>query len=71
MWFLATTLALVTLLLCYAGYIFLVVDRREEAAVLEDPDLYEALDDKNYNFELPEAVDKYEDLRADGEPADK
>ena len=71
MWFLATTLILVTLLLCYAGYVFLIVDRRQEAAVLENPDLYEALDDKNYNFELPEAVDKYEDLREGGEPADK
>lgn len=71
MWFLATTLVLVTLLLCYAGYVFLIVDRREEAAVLEDPELYEALDDKNYNFELPEQVDTYEDLRAEGEPADK
>ena len=70
MWFLATTLTLTTLLLCYAGYVFLVVDRRQEAAVLEDPDLYEALDDKNYIFELPEQVDTYEDLRTD-EPADK
>jgi len=70
MWFLATTLTLVTLLLCYAGYVFLIVDRREEAAVLDDPDLYEALDDKNYNFELPEQVDTYEDLREE-EPADK
>ena len=71
MWFLATTLILVTLLLCYAGYVFLIVDRRQEAAVLENPDLYEALDDKNYNFELPEAVYKYEDLQGDGEPTDK
>ena len=71
MWFLATTLVLVTLLLCYAGYVFLIVDRREEAAVLEVPELYEALDDKNYNFELPEQVDTYEDMRAEGEPADK
>jgi len=70
MWFLATTLTLVTLLLCYAGYVFLIVDRREEAAVLEDPELYEALDDKNYNFELPEQVDTYEDLRLE-EPTDK
>ena len=72
MLFLSVTLLLVTLLLCYAGYIFLVVDRRTEDAVLNDPELYDALDDKNYNFELPEQVDTYEDLRAEEEePADK
>ena len=70
MLFLSVTLFLVTLLLCYAGYVFLVVDRRQEAAVLEDPDLYDALDDKNYSFELPEQVDTYEDLRLE-EPTDK
>ena len=71
MLFLSVILFLVTLLLCYAGYVFLVVDRRTEAAVLEDPDLYEALDEKNYIFELPEQVDTYEDLREQGEPTDK
>lgn len=70
MLFLSVVLTLVTLLLCYAGYIFLVVDRRTETAVLEDPDLYDALDDKNYTFELPEQIDTYEDLRLE-EPADK
>ena len=70
MLFLSVVLLLVTLLLCYAGYIFLIVDRRQEAAVLEDPDLYDALDDKNYTFDLPEQVDTYEDIRAE-EPADK
>ena len=63
MLFLTLILGLTTLLLCYAGYIFLVVDKRQESAVLEDPDLYEALDDKNYTFELPEQIDTYEDLR--------
>ena len=52
--FLFAILGLVTLLLCYAGYIFLIVDRREDAKVLEDPDLFDALDSKNYDFILPE-----------------
>ena len=69
--FLSTVLLLVTLLLCYAGYVFLVVDRRTEEAVLSDPDLYDALDDKNYTFDLPEQVDSYEDLREEGEQTDK
>jgi hypothetical protein len=69
MWFLSVTLLLTTLLLCYAGYIFLIVDRRQEAAVLED-DLYGELDEKNYNFDLPEQIDIYEDLRVT-EPTDK
>jgi len=68
--FLSVTLFLVTLLLCYAGYVFLIVDRRQEAAVLEDPETYEILDDKNYNFDLPEQIDTYEDLRVE-EPTDK
>jgi len=68
--FLFLVLSLTTLLLCYAGYIFLVVDRRQESKVLEDPDLFEALDDKNYAFDLPPEVDTYEDLRVT-EPADK
>ena len=68
--FLTIILLMVTLLLCYAGYVFLVVDRRSEAAVLDDPDLFDALDDKNYNFELPAEVETYEDLRLT-EPTDK
>ena len=68
--FLFVILTLTTLLLCYAGYMFLVVDRRQEKKILEDTDLFEALDSKNYDFELPEEVDTYEELRLD-EPADK
>ena len=52
------------------GYIFLVVDKRSEAKVLEDPELFDALDDKNYNFELPEQIDTYDELRLT-EPTDK
>jgi len=63
-------LLLVTGLLCYAGYVFLIVDKRADQVMLEDPDLYDAIDDKNYDFELPEQVDTYEDLRLE-EPADK
>jgi hypothetical protein len=70
MLFLTVVLLCTTLLLCYAGYIFLVVDKREEAAMMSDVDLYEEIDDKNYNFELPEQIDTYEDLRQT-EPADK
>lgn len=46
-----------------------VFNRRQEAAVLED-DLYGELDEKNYNFDLPEQIDIYEDLRVT-EPTDK
>tara|TARA_B100000519_G_scaffold167414_1_gene151712 strand:+ start:11 stop:223 length:213 start_codon:yes stop_codon:yes gene_type:complete len=70
MLFLSITLLLTTLLLCYAGYIFLIVDKQQDAKVLEDPDLYEQLDDKNYNFELPMEIDEYDDLREE-EPTDK
>ena len=70
MLFLSIILGLVTILLCYAGYIFLIVDRRQEEKVLDDPELYEALDDKNYDFELPEEIDTYEELRL-SEPTDK
>jgi hypothetical protein len=66
--FLTLMLAGTTLLLSYAGYLFLVVDRRREAAVLEDPDLFSALDDKNYEFDLPEQVDTYEELREEEQP---
>ncbi len=70
MLFLSITLLLTTLLLSYAGYIFLIVDKQQDAKVLEDPDLYEQLDDKNYNFELPMEIDEYDDLREE-EPTDK
>jgi len=64
-------LALVTLLLCYAGYVFLVVDKRTDEA-LEDEDLFNALDNKNYDFELAEEADDYEALKEeDADPADK
>jgi len=63
MLFLSATLLLTTLLLCYAGYVFLIVDRRTEAQVVDEPELFETLDDKNYDFELPEQIDTYEDMR--------
>ena len=47
-----------------------LVDKQQDAKVLEDPDLYEQLDDKNYNFELPMEIDEYDDLREE-EPTDK
>ena len=68
--FLGIVLTLTTALLCYAGYIFLIVDRRQDSAMLENTDLYDALDDKNYDFELPEEIDAYEELR-ENEPGDK
>ena len=71
MLFLTVVLVCTTVLLCYAGYIFLIVDKRQAKQVLSNPELFDALDDKDYNFELPEQVDTYEDLRAEGEPADK
>jgi len=64
MLFLSVTLFLVTALLLWAGYIFLVVDRRQVTSVLKD------VDDMNYAFELPEAIDTYDDL-CEEEPADK
>jgi len=70
MLFLSATLLLTTLLLCYAGYVFLIVDRRTEAQVVDEPELFETLDDKNYDFELPEQIDTYEDMRLE-EPTDK
>lgn len=59
-----------TLLLCYAGYIFLVVDKRTEKQMQENPDLFDAIDDDSYNFELPEEVDDYEEVKA-SKPSDK
>ena len=59
MWGLVFVLGFTTALLCYAGYIFLIVDKRQESAMLADTDIFEALDDKNYDFELPEEIDEY------------
>ena len=63
-------LLLTTLLLCYAGYMFLVVDKKESQAMLENPELYDELDDKDYHFDLPAEIDEYEDVRA-SKPTDK
>jgi hypothetical protein len=63
MWFLFFVLVATTSLLCYAGYIFLIVDKRQAKQVLENPDIYEALDDKEYDFELPIEIEEYEELR--------
>ena len=57
-------LLLTTLLLCYAGYMFLVVDKKESQQMLENPELYDELDDKDYHFDLPAEIDEYEDVRA-------
>jgi hypothetical protein len=70
MWFLFFVLVATTSLLCYAGYIFLIVDKRQAKQVLENPDIYEALDDKEYDFELPIEIEEYEQLR-ESKPADK
>jgi len=63
-------LLLTTLLLCYAGYMFLVVDKKEAQAFLDNPELYDELDDKDYHFDLPTEIDEYEDVRA-SKPTDK
>mmetsp|Transcript_68001 Transcript_68001/g.164431 ORF Transcript_68001/g.164431 Transcript_68001/m.164431 type:complete len:303 (+) Transcript_68001:80-988(+) len=63
-------LLLTTLLLCYAGYMFLVVDKKEHQQMLENPELYDELDDKDYHFDLPTEIDEYEDVRA-SKPTDK
>ena len=70
MLFLGLVLAAATALLCYAGYVFLIVDKREAAKEMEEPELFEELDMKEYFFELPEAVDTFEELRATN-PSDK
>ncbi len=70
MLFLTLILGLTTLLLCYAGYVFLIVDKRQEKQILENPEVYESLDDKDYNFDLPIEIDEYEDVRA-SQPTDK
>lgn len=67
---LSVVLALTTALLCYAGYIFLIVDRRQESSMLADKDLFDAIDNKNYDFELPEEIEEYEELR-ESQPGDK
>ena len=63
-------LLLTTLLLCYAGYMFLVVDKKESQQMLENPELYDELDDKDYHFDLPAEIDEYEEVRA-SKPTDK
>jgi len=68
--FLTVVLLLTTALLCYAGYVFLIVDKRQEKQILENPEVYEQLDDKDYNFELPVEVDEYEEVRQ-SKPTDK
>merc|ERR1712070_857014 len=70
MLFLLCVLAFTTLLCCYAGYIFLVVDRRQQKQLLENTDLYNELDDKEYKFELPVEVEEYDELRL-SKPGDK
>jgi len=70
MWFLSVVLAFTTALLCYAGYIFLIVDRRQESSMLADKDLFDAIDNKNYDFDLPEEIEEYEELR-ESQPGDK
>lgn len=70
MYFLTIVLGLTTLLLCYAGYIFLVVDKRQDKQILENPELYDELDDKEYHFVLPAEIDEYEETRA-SKPTDK
>lgn len=70
MFFLISILMLTTLLVCYAGYIFLIVDKRAEDKVLQDEETFAALDDKNYSFDIPEEADTYEQLRLT-EPPDK
>jgi len=70
MFFLTVVLVCTTVLLCYAGYIFLIVDKRQAKQVLESPELFDALDDKDYNFELPIEIDEYEDTKQ-SKPTDK
>ena len=47
--FLPTVLLLTTLLLCYAGYCYLVLDKRQENQTVSNPDLFRNLDDKDYD----------------------
>lgn len=70
MLFLTIVLVCTTVLLCYAGYIFLIVDKRQAKQILSNPELFDALDDKDYNFELPVEIDDYEETKA-GKPTDK
>ena len=37
----------------------------------EDAELFQAIDDKNYDFSLPGEVDEYEDLQNGPPPTDK
>jgi len=66
---LGLVLAVTSLLLSYAGYIFLIIDRRQEASSA-NKDLFDAIDNKNYDFELPVEIDEYEEL-CDSQPGDK
>ena len=70
LYFLTIVLGLTTLLLCYAGYIFLIVDKRQDKQILENPELYDELDDKEYHFIMPAEIDEYEETRA-SKPTDK
>jgi hypothetical protein len=71
MLFLGAILTLTTLLLCYAGYVFLIVDRRQEAQINENPELFTQLDEKAYDFDLPDKeIEEYEALRK-SKPTDK
>lgn len=70
MLFLSIMLMFTTGLLCYAGYLFLIVDRRQESKMLENVELFDKLDDKNYDFELPEEIETYEELQ-ESQPGDK
>ena len=69
MYFLGVVLAVTTILLCYAGYVFLIVDKRQQKQIEESPEVFSQLDDKEYLFGLPAEVEEYEELR-DSKPAD-
>ena len=68
--FLMLVMALTTGLLLYAGYVFLVVDKRQQKQIDENPEVFSKLDDKEYHFDLPAEVEEYDELR-DSKPADK
>ena len=62
--FLMLVMALTTGLLLYAGYVFLIVDKRQQKQIESNPDLFSKLDDKEYHFDLPAEVDEYDELRS-------
>ena len=70
MYFLGVVLAVTTILLCYAGYVFLIVDKRQQKQIEDSPEVFSQLDDKEYLFDLPAEVEEYDELR-DSKPADK